>query len=136
MRYFGTWVHKKNDDFLQGNFNISNTIDGSTTTFTIIYNDSISDEYCSPPIIIPASSCANGICSHVFDVLSSSDCPASTNITTTVFASNILGNGPLSNSATSGHTIYIHSSIVLCMVAINLRSERDIFKLLACITTS
>ena len=58
----------------------------------------------------------------MFDVLSSSDCPASTNITTTVFASNILGIGPPSNSTTSGHTIFMYIIVLFCiMVAIGLK---------------
>ena len=94
---------KEHPNSLQGNFSISTTIDGSTSYLTVIYSDSISGETCHPPIIIPASSCVNGTCSHLFDVLSSSDCPASTDISTTVFASNVLGDGALSNSITSGY---------------------------------
>ena len=95
-------------DSLQRNSNISSTIDGSTTYFTVTYSDSVSGESCHPPITIPVSSCVNGICNHLFDVLSpSSDCPASANITTTVFASNVLGDGAPSNSTTSGHNVII-----------------------------
>ena len=98
-------------DILQGTFNISNIVNGSAINYTIIYSDSTSGKSCSL-ITIPTSSCVNGICSHLFDVLSSSDCPASANITTTVFGSNVFGNGPPSNPTISGY--YDNSTEINC----------------------
>lgn len=84
----------------QNSFYIYEGIDGSATTYTIIYSDSSFGSTCSS-MKIPASACADGTCSHVYNATNSS-CPPYTGITVTVFASNILGDGLLSNSLTRG----------------------------------
>ena len=69
-------------------------------TYTIIYSDSSFGSTCSSATI-PASVCRDGTCSHIYNATSSS-CPPYTGIMVTVFASNLLGDGPLSNSLTRG----------------------------------
>ena len=69
-------------------------IDGSVTSYTISYTDTISGASCGVATI-PASSCSHGVCHHVFEA-SSSSCPFSHSITVTVFGTNVLGNGTLS----------------------------------------
>ena len=50
-------------------------------------------------------SCADGICTHQFNITSSS-CPTSTDISVVAFARNIFGNGSLSGP-------YVHGIYVL-----------------------
>lgn len=66
------------------------TLNGSATSYTINYFDSMSNISCGS-VPIPVSSCVGGVCSSVFNV--SSSCSDSTGIILTVFATNILGNG-------------------------------------------
>ena len=77
-------------------FNITDDIDGSTISYTIIYSDSHSNNSCGLSII-SVSSCEGSICSHLFEV-SASSCSPSSNINVSIFATNILGDGLLSNS--------------------------------------
>ena len=72
----------------------SDGIDGSATSYTINYTDTISGSSCGLATI-PASSCSHGVCQNMFE-LSSSFCPFSDSITVTVFATNALGNGTTS----------------------------------------
>ena len=60
----------------------------------VLYTDSISGNKCGLTVI-PASLC-DGLCTHMIEILST-PCFASTNITVTVFATNIFGNGPQRN---------------------------------------
>ena len=78
----------------QDSFNITEGVDGSALSYTISYSDSVSGINCHSTTI-SASSCDDGICSDVFEA-SASLCPPLTDITVTVFATNILGNGPTS----------------------------------------
>ena len=87
--------------FMQNSFNISDEVDGSASNYTIIYSDSTFGSICGSAMI-PSSVCVGGICSHMFNVFTSSSCPSSTGITVTVFATNVLGNGPLSDPLTIG----------------------------------
>ena len=88
------------DVFMQDTFNVSNGIDGSTISYTVIYSDSISGSICSL-IIIPATLCGDRVCSHMFEV-SLSSCSHDSNINVTTFATNILGDGPRSEPVTVG----------------------------------
>jgi hypothetical protein len=69
----------------------SGRINGSATSYTINYADTISGTSCELTTI-PAFSCSHGVCQNVFE-LSSSFCPFSDSITVTVFGTNALGNG-------------------------------------------
>ena len=86
---------------MQARFSISNEIDGSTTFYNINYTNSTSGVLCNS-ISIPASSCTNRICSHEFNNIPSSLCSPSTTLSVIVFASNILGDGELSEEFTFG----------------------------------
>lgn len=79
---------------------ISDGIDGSATSYTINYLDSISGDFCSSATI-PASSCVDGTCNHTFEV-STSSCPPCVDINITVYSTNILGNGAISDPLTIG----------------------------------
>ena len=79
---------------------ISDGIGGSVTSYTITYLDSTSGDHCSL-VTIPASSCIGGMCNHTFEVATSS-CPACVDINITVYATNILGNGTISDPLTIG----------------------------------
>ena len=68
--------------------------------YNINYTNSSSGELCNS-VTIPASSCANSVCNHEFDV-SSSLCSPSTTLLVIVFASNILGDGEVSTEFTFG----------------------------------
>ena len=89
-----------NNVLTQAPFYFSDGIDGSTTSYTITYSDSTSGRICGSATI-PASSCDGGICSCRFDI-SSSSCLPSADVSVTVFASNILGNGPMSEPRIMG----------------------------------
>lgn len=86
--------------FLQPPFSISDGIDGSTTLYTINYSNLTSGEVCGSAMI-PGSSCMDSVCSDVFNV-TSSRCFPSTELSVTIFASNILGNGEISEAYTYG----------------------------------
>ena len=70
-------------------------MDGSIINYTVTYIDS-SGSTCDS-VTIPASSCRDGICKHVFEFFSESSCLPSTFISMTVLANNILGDGPSSD---------------------------------------
>ena len=63
-------------------------------SYTISYSDSASGIICGSTTI-PASSCEDGTCDDVF-VVATSTCAPSTDITVTMFTTNVLGNGPIS----------------------------------------
>jgi hypothetical protein len=79
---------------------ITDGIEGSTISYTITYVDSISGDFCNS-VTIPASSCIDGMCNHTFEVTLSS-CPPCVDINITVYATNILGNGAISDPLTIG----------------------------------
>ena len=85
---------------MQESFTISDGIDGSATSYTITYTDTLSGDTCGRATI-PASVCLNRMCSHVFEV-SSSNCRPFSDINVTVFGTNILGNGTVAQSVTIG----------------------------------
>ena len=53
-------------------------------------------------ITLPASSCDDGVCTSVYEV-SSSSCPPQTDISVSAFATNVFGNGQLSDSLIIGN---------------------------------
>ena len=75
---------------------ITDNIDGSATTYTVNHRDIVTNKICSS-VTIPTSLCEETTksCSHMFE-LSTSSCPPFTVINVTVFATNVLGNGPTS----------------------------------------
>ena len=79
---------------IQEPINISEGIDGSANSYTIIYFNSASRITCGEDTI-PASECQNQICRHLFNV-SVSSCTPDTNISVTVYATNMLGDGSIS----------------------------------------
>lgn len=81
---------------LQEQFNISDGIDGSATSYTITFSDSSFGSMCFIKII-QAMDCKAKLCEYLFDVLSS-QCSSSNGITVNVLASNIFGDGPVSNA--------------------------------------
>ena len=96
-------------------FNISDDIDGSPIRYTIIYSDSSNKKLCSMDIIEASSdSCEEDVCTHMFDV-SSSSCSPSTDISVSVFATNILGDGPHSAAIQIGlmYTICVYNIIII-----------------------
>lgn len=88
-------------------FNISEGIDGSPISYTIIYVDSVNNAPCFN-VTIPASECTcetniMDICSCKhdmnFETVVTERCDQ-TDINITAFATNILGDGPVSDSIT------------------------------------
>ena len=55
--------------------------------------DTISSIKCDS-VAIPSSSCTDGVCNVSYPLLKDSGCSDSTNLSVTVYATNILGNGP------------------------------------------
>ena len=83
------------------NFYISNTINGSDTSHTITYSNRNGDSCGSVTFPTNSESCGEGTCRHLFNV-SSSSCPPSDDIIVTLLATNVFGNGPMSDSITVG----------------------------------
>ena len=73
---------------------ISDNIDGSSTSYTATFSDFTSGSICGSATI-PASSCQNGVCRHMFEV--SPPCSSNVDVSINVYATNILGDGPSSH---------------------------------------
>ena len=73
----------------QDSFMIYDGMDGTTTHYSIVYEDS--NSIVCDMVTIPASSCANGTCRHTLN-LTQSPCSQSDVITTYSYATNLLGN--------------------------------------------
>lgn len=83
--------------YIQQPINISGSISGSATSYTVTYYDSTSQNVCGTAIIsVLPTFCSSLTCRHVFDV-SASLCNSSTGIAIIAFATNVLGNGPKSS---------------------------------------
>lgn len=82
---------------LQEEFNISNGLSGSPEFYQISYSDYITNSECGL-VVIPAQSCINSTCDHLFNV--SSTCPNSSGINVTVSGFSILGEGRISRPVT------------------------------------
>ena len=65
-----------------------------------MYTDTLFGDVCNLTTI-PASNCVHGMCQHVLEV-ASSKCAHFSNINITVFGTNLLGNGTMSNVVTIG----------------------------------
>ena len=88
-----------NSTILQEQFYISDGIDGSAANYTITYSESTSGKICDCVTISTSeSACISGQCNHMFDT---SACSDFTSITITVFATNVLGDGPSSKQVLS-----------------------------------
>ena len=85
---------------MQESFTISGEIESIVATYTVTYVDSNFGAVCGLATV-SATSCVNGLCSHTFDVTTSS-CPPLSNINVTVFGTNQLGNGSTSHPVTVG----------------------------------
>ena len=86
---------------MQSGYNISNDIDGSATSYFISFSESTNNDICDNATV-SLSACQDGVCSHYFNV-SSSPCSFSTNdVTVSVFATNIFGNGLGSSTIVKG----------------------------------
>ena len=81
---------------MQVAFKVSDSIDGSATSYTIEYSDSTSSTGCNDSVTIPASLCINNVCNHVFKIASSFCSPS--DISVTAFATNVFGDGPHSSA--------------------------------------
>ena len=85
---------------IQEPISISDGINGSANSYTIIYSDLASQRTCGEDTI-PASACQNQVCKNLFNVTASS-CTQDTNISVIVYATNMLGDGnnskPMSQS--------------------------------------
>ena len=86
--------------FPQDSFTITDGIEGYAISYTIIYTDAVHDVTCGTAAIL-ASSCVSGNCSHTFE-LSTSSCHPYADISITVFGTNQLGNGSVSEPVTVG----------------------------------
>ena len=76
-------------------FNISDGIDGSPISYTIIYSNATTGDICLNATL-PASECQGGVCHHYFYAYRS-ECSPQGNVSVSVYATNILGDGPVSN---------------------------------------
>ena len=74
-------------------FALSDGIDGSALSYTLVYNNSVSGNGCGSATI-PASSCVDQVCRHSFTYDESGCSSPSTDINITISAANILGIGP------------------------------------------
>jgi hypothetical protein len=92
----------------QPSFALSDGIDGSALSYILVYNNSVSGDGCGSAII-PASSCAAGVCRHSFTYEGSGCSSFSTDVNITISATNILGIGPPSEP-TIVHSTYDNST--------------------------
>jgi hypothetical protein len=73
--------------------NISDGINGTITSYNIVYSDANFGSICGSSVIIPDASCEGGICRDVFNT-SSSLCSLAADIRITIVAANIIGEVP------------------------------------------
>ena len=93
---------------------ISDMINGSASTYTIVYTDSVFGTVCGGAEI-DFVLCERELCRHLFDSLTS-ECSATTNIEISVSAINALGEGPSSPSIFQGLLqIRSYNDQVLCV---------------------
>ena len=77
-------------------FNISDGIDGSPISYTIIYSDTITGDVCLNATL-SASECEGGVCRHMLSYGSLSECSPQGTVSISAYATNILGDGPVSD---------------------------------------
>ena len=103
--------------FMQESFFVSDRIDGSATSYTITYTNPRYGLICNRAVV-PASQCVNGICSNHLN-LSSSNCSSNSSafseVSVSVFGTNVLGNGTSTNPVTIGQLQCIIESEYICM---------------------
>ena len=75
---------------------ISDGIDGSATSYTLTYYNSVSGIICGSAIV-PASTCVDGMCRHFFTYKESTCNSPSVSVNVTISAANLLGSGPPSH---------------------------------------
>ena len=98
MKITCSYIYIGNYTIQDHSFAIFEGIDGSVTSYTIEYFDSITGTLCGSALI-PSSCCKHGTCKHIFEISpsSASHCLTTTgsasSIGVTGFATNILGNG-------------------------------------------
>ena len=86
-------LHIVSRSCIQAAFNITDNMDGSATSYIIEYFDEDStNSMCASDTIEASVSCVNGLCTHFFDI-SSSSCNRLRPISVTVSAENRLGRG-------------------------------------------
>ena len=81
---------------MQPSFIISDGIDGSATTYTLTYYNSISGIICGSAIVL-ATTCMDGVCRHTFTYEESACGSSSISVNVTISATNHLGSGPASD---------------------------------------
>lgn len=91
--------------------NISDGINGSITSYNIIYSDDNSGSMCGSSMISPDASCEGRICRDVFNT-SSSLCSLAADIRITIVAANIIGEVP-AVSVSKGS--YITLNLTVCI---------------------
>ena len=85
---------------LQEHFNVTEHVDGSPISYTVTITDTTSGIPCGSAII-KASSCVDGLCNYVYEVISL-PCPPSNSISVAVYATNIFGDGVPSSPYIAG----------------------------------
>ena len=90
--------------------NETQTVMSSTvTSYTISFTDTQFGIHCGSAVVpTSSSSCREGLCTNTFTISSSSECHPSTDISVTVLATNVLGNGPSSDPTLISKTLWSH----------------------------
>ena len=78
---------------------ISDNIDGSPTSYNIMYSDFTTGRICGL-FSIPATTCQDGACRHKSQI--ASPCSPNDDISVSVLSTNILGSGPPSQPVVFG----------------------------------
>ena len=94
--------------------NISDGINGSITSFNIIYSDANSGSVCGSSVIVPDATCEGGIYRDVFNT-SSSLCSLAADIRITIVAANIIGEVP-AISVSKGNYFNCHNYDVILVI--------------------
>ena len=89
---------------LQEKFNITNGLDGSATDYTIAYSDPAFGMICYSTILPASAACDphSGVCKYVQNLPLSNHCSQPTGIRMSVYGTNVVKRGSLSNSTTVG----------------------------------
>ena len=96
---------------MQAAFNITENMDGSATLYVIEYFEASTNTMCASQTVEPSDSCVDELCTHFFDI-SSSSCDRSGQISVAVSAENSLGRGP------SSTPIVIHGTYIKLIIMI------------------
>lgn len=71
---------------------ISDGINGSTLSYTVVYSDLITNRICDRAVLNPTM-CKDRLCTHLFNTITS-ECSTTADLAISIFATNILGEGP------------------------------------------